>query len=237
MPICGGARTAAESVSHNFPRTNSAAATETRGGVAGSVTHNFCRTETCVLTETDRDQSMRMSPPRSPLSLSRSPVRSSVRLSAGNRYGQLKTIIAAREPTDRPSEGASDRPSSVACGAAAVIAASEPREGEGGQLPVWLCFLANNTAAPVASFGSSSFPSVRPFDGPSDVRPLRSQCPFARSFVRRAQVRSPLLRTAVRAVTGRSENREEERASRSLLEQKQLIPSPPPRIPRTLHCF
>ena len=118
-------------VSHNFPRTNSAAATETRGGVAGSVTHNFCRTETCVLSETDRDQSMRMSPPRSPLSLSRSPVRSSVRLSAGNRYGQLKTIIAAREPTDRPSEGASDRPSSVACGAAAVIAASEPREGEG----------------------------------------------------------------------------------------------------------
>ena len=222
-------------VSHNFPRTNSAAATETRGGVAGSVTHNFCRTETCVLTETDRDQSMRMSPPRSPLSLSRSPVRSSVRLSAGNRYGQLKTIIAAREPTDRPSEGATDRVRWHVVQRQLLQRASQGRER--GQLPVWLCFLANNTAAPVASFGSSSFPSVRPFDGPSDVRPLRSQCPFARSFVRRAQVRSPLLRTAVRAVTGRSENREEERASRSLLEQKQLIPSPPPRIPRTLHCF
>ena len=96
-------------VSHNFPaRTNSAAATETRGGVAGSVTHNFCRTETCVLTETDRGPKY-ANVPAPVTSLSRSPVRSSVRLSAGNRYGQLKTIIAAREPTDRPSEGATDR--------------------------------------------------------------------------------------------------------------------------------
>ena len=172
MPICGGARTAAESVSHNFPRTNSAAATETRGGVAGSVTHNFCRTETCVLTETDRDQSMRMSPPRSPLSLSRSPVRSSVRLSAGNRYGQLKTIIAAREPTDRPSEGASDRPSSVACGAAAVIAASEPREG--GRGASYRCGYVSWPTTPRRPLPRSAplrfRPSVRSMDHLTSVR-------------------------------------------------------------------
>ena len=223
-------------VSHNFPRTNSAAATETRGGVAGSVTHNFCRTETCVLRETDRDQSMRMSPPRSPLSRSlarpflRPPLRGESLRATENHH--------RRAGTDRPSEGATDRVRWHVVQRQLLQRASQGRGREGeGQLPVWLCFLANNTAAPVASFGSSSFPSVRPFDGPSDVRPLRSQCPFARSFVRRATVRSPLLRTAVRAVTGRSENREEERASRSLLEQKQLIPSPPHRIPRTLHCF
>ena len=118
-------------VSHNFPRTNSAAATETRGGVAGSVTHNFCRTETCVLRETDRDQSMRMSPPRSPLSRSlarpflRPPFRGESLRATENHH--------RRAGTDRPSEGASDRPSSVACGAAAVIAASEPREGRRGR--------------------------------------------------------------------------------------------------------
>ena len=102
MPICGGARTVAESRTTSFPRTNSAAATETRGGVAGSVTHNFCRTETCVLRETDRDQSMRMSPPRSPLSRSlarpflRPPFRGESLRATENHH--------RRAGTDRPSE-------------------------------------------------------------------------------------------------------------------------------------
>ena len=74
------------------------------------------------------DQSMRMSPPRSPLSLSlarpflRPPFRGESLRATENHH--------RRAGTDRPTERGSDRPSSVACGAAAVIAASEPREGE-----------------------------------------------------------------------------------------------------------
>ena len=109
MPICGGARTAAESVSHNFPRTNSAAATETRGGVAGSVTHNFCRTETCVLTETDRDQSMRMSLPRSPLSLSLSLARPFLRPPFRGESLRATENHHRRAGTDRPTERGSER--------------------------------------------------------------------------------------------------------------------------------
>ena len=114
----------------------------------------------------------------------------------------------------------------MACGAAAVIAASEPREGDEGErgrgreaATGVVMFLGQQHRGGGARCSVRLFfvsvvlsPSVRlsarSFDGPSDVRLLCSQCPFNERLS--VGVRSPLLfRTAVRAVKRRSENREE----------------------------
>ena len=121
------------------------------------------------------------------------------------------------------------------------------REDEGGrQLPVWLCFLANNTAAaPVAPFGSSSFPSFSLL--PSVCPPVRSMdhltsvfsavnarstnvCPSGSALLSSSEPQFARL-SAVRKIgkSGAS------RSSRSLRVQKQLIPSPPPLRLRIRH--
>ena len=241
MPICGGARTAAESRTTSPPgRTRPPPPRLGEGWRARSLTTSAAprRVSLRRLTGTKVCEC----PPRpGHLSLARSlarpflrpPFRGESLRATENHHRRAGTD----RPTERGSEGATDRVRWHVVQRQLLQRASQGRE-RGASYRCGYVSWPTTPRRPLPRSAPLRFrPSVRPFDGPSDVRPLRSQCPFARSFVRRAQVRSPLLRTAVRAVTGRSENREEERASRSLLEQKQLIPSPPPRIPRTLHCF